>query len=119
MSRAATFFAPTSVSIILIARAAASAPLSPSRKGSSSVRGRSRARRTEAVLVGHVLRRERHRQVGASVVGVVEDDDGLATGGEASDLDGVLDRFGAGVEEREVLACEPGVRAASSSHTST
>ena len=27
---------------------------------------------SEAVLVGHVLRRQRHRQVGASVVGVVE-----------------------------------------------
>ena len=31
--------------------------------------------RAEAVLVGHVLRRQRHREVGPAVVGVVERDD--------------------------------------------
>ena len=34
--------------------------------------------RAEAVLVRHVLRRHRHREVRAAVVGVVEDDDGVA-----------------------------------------
>ena len=46
---------------------------------------------SEAVLVRHVLGRERHGQVGAPVVGVVEGDHGGAACGEACDLDGVLD----------------------------
>ncbi len=59
--------------------------------------------RAEAVLVRHVLRRQRHRQVGASVVGVVEGDDRLPAGGVPGDLDRVLDRLGAGVEQRRAL----------------
>ena len=59
--------------------------------------------RPEAVLVGHVLRGHRHRQVGAAVVGVVDDSDRVAAGVRARDLDGVLDRLGAGVEQRRLL----------------
>ena len=59
--------------------------------------------RAEAVLVGHVLRRHRHRQVRAAVVGVVEDADRVAAGGHAGDLHGVLDGLGPGVEERRLL----------------
>ncbi len=54
----------------------------------------------EAVLVGHVLRREGHGEVGAPVVGVFKDDDRALAGGEAGDLDRVLDRLGARVEQR-------------------
>ena len=76
--------------------------------------------RTEAVLVGHVLRGHRHRQVGAAVVGVVEDDHGVAAGVDAGDLDGVLDRLGAGVEQRRLLRVVARASgAASCSHTST
>ena len=59
--------------------------------------------RPEAVLVGHVLGRHRHREVGPAVVGVVEDRHRVAAGRHAGDLDGVLDRLGAGVEERGLL----------------
>ena len=59
--------------------------------------------RTEAVLVGHVLRRQRHREVGPAVVGVVEHDDRVAAGVVAGDLDGVLHRLGPGVEQRRAL----------------
>ena len=37
------------------------------------------------------------------MVGVVERDDGLLAGVGAGDLDGVLDRLGAGVEQRDAL----------------
>lgn len=59
--------------------------------------------RAEAVLVRHVLRGQRHRQVRTAVVAVVEDDDRLALGVGAGDLDGVLDGLGAGVEEGGLL----------------
>ena len=59
--------------------------------------------RPEAVLVGHVLRGQRHREVGPAVVGVVEDDDGLPAGGQPGDLDRVLHGLGAGVEQRRAL----------------
>ena len=64
--------------------------------------------RAEALLVGHVLGRHRHREVGTAVVGVVEDDDGVAAGVRASDLDGVLDRLGAGVEQHGLLGMVAG-----------
>ncbi len=57
----------------------------------------------EAVLVGHRLRRQRHRQVGAAVIGVVEGDDRLLARVGPCDLDGVLDGLGPGVEQRRPL----------------
>ncbi len=59
--------------------------------------------RPEAVLVRHVLRGQRHRQVGPAVVAVVEHDDGLPLGVRPGDLHGVLDCLGAGVEQRGLL----------------
>ena len=59
--------------------------------------------RPEPVAVRHVLGRQRHGQVGAAVVGVVEGDDPVAPGDVAGDLDGVLDGLGAGVEQRGTL----------------
>ena len=53
----------------------------------------------EGLLVGHVLGGQCHREVGAAVVAMVEDDDRLPLGVRAGDLDGVLHRLGAGVEE--------------------
>ena len=57
----------------------------------------------EAVLVGHVLRGQRHREVRPPVVGVVEHDDGVAAGVVARHLHRVLHRLGPGVEERRAL----------------
>ncbi len=57
----------------------------------------------EPMLVGHVFGGERHGQVGAAVVGVVEAHHGGASGGHARDLDGVLDRLGARVEQGRLL----------------
>jgi hypothetical protein len=59
--------------------------------------------RAEAVLVRHVLRGHRHRQVGAAVVRVVEDRHRVASGGHARDLHGVLDGLGARVEQGALL----------------
>ena len=64
--------------------------------------------RSKAILVGHVLRRESHREVGASVVGVVKDDDGLATRGESGDLHRVFNGFGARVEQGRGLGVVTG-----------
>ena len=111
--------APTCFSITSIARAAACSPVISDRLAERV--GHRRAvdltgERSEAVLVGHVLGRHRHRQVGAPVVGVVEDDDRVAAGVGARDLDRVLDRLGAGVEQRRLLRVvargEPGERLA-------
>ena len=55
--------------------------------------------RAEPVLVRHVLGGQRHGQVGAPVVGVIEDHDGGPAGGIAGDLHRVLHRFRAGVEQ--------------------
>ena len=104
MMTAARLSAPTCFSMTEMAFLAASAPLSPSR-----IRVRQRCaidlgrERAEAALVGHRLRGERHREVRPAVVAVVERDDGLLAGVLAGDLDGVLDRFGAGVEQRALL----------------
>ncbi|EGJ74420.1 putative 4-aminobutyrate transaminase [Streptomyces sp. Tu6071] len=57
----------------------------------------------EALLVRHVLGRQRHREVGPAVVAVVEDDDRLALRVRAGDLDSVLDGLGTRVEERGLL----------------
>jgi hypothetical protein len=73
----------------------------------------------ELVLVGHVLGRHRQRQVGASVVGVIEGDDRILAGVVPGHLDRILDRLCPGVEERRALLVVPGVRLFSSSHTST
>ena len=65
----------------------------------------------ETVLVGHRLGGQRHREVGTPVVGVVERHHRLFAGVTAGDLDGVLDGFGAGVEQRGAFLiaprCEP------------
>ena len=58
--------------------------------------------RAEALLVD-LLVRHRHRQEGAAVEGVVEDDDPGASGRGASDLDRVLDRLGTRVQEQALL----------------
>ena len=55
--------------------------------------------RAEALLVGHDLAGQRHAHEGAAVEAAGEGDDGRAAGGGARDLDGVLDRLGAGGEE--------------------
>ena len=57
--------------------------------------------RPEALLVDE-LRGHRHRQVGAAVEGAVEDDDARPPGRGARDLDGVLDGFGARVDEQRL-----------------
>ena len=59
--------------------------------------------RAEMVLVGEVLGGQRHRQVRAAVVRVVEHRDRLTARRMAGDLDGVLDRLGARVEQRGAL----------------
>ncbi len=56
--------------------------------------------RAEARLVRSHLRRQRHRHQGAAVERVREREHGGPAGRGARDLDGVLDRLGAGVEER-------------------
>ena len=60
-----------------------------------------RRERAEALLVDE-LRRHRHRQVRAAVERAVEDDDAGAAGRRAGDLDRVLDRLGAGVDEQRL-----------------
>ena len=55
------------------------------------------------MAVRHVLGGERHGQVGTAVIGVVEDNDTLASRGVAGDLDGVLDRFGTRAEQGAAL----------------
>jgi hypothetical protein len=62
-----------------------------------------RGKRTEAVLVGHLLGRERHAHERPTVERVAEGDDGLALGRIASDLYGVLDRLGPRVREHRLL----------------
>ena len=59
--------------------------------------------RSKPVLVGHVLGREGHREIGAAVVGVVHHHNGVSSGRESRNLDGVLHRFGTRVEERRRL----------------
>ena len=53
----------------------------------------------ELRLVGHRLGGQRHRQVGAAVVGVVEGNDRRTAGGQPRHLDRVLHGLGAGVEQ--------------------
>ena len=62
-----------------------------------------RGERAEAALVRHALGGERHGEVGATVVGVVEGDDGLLVGVAAGDLDRVLDGLRTTVEQRTAL----------------
>jgi hypothetical protein len=50
--------------------------------------------RSEALLVRHVLRGQRHREVGAPVIAVLEHHHGGALGGVAGDLHSVLYGFG-------------------------
>ncbi len=59
--------------------------------------------RAEVGLVRHGLGGQRHGQVGAAVVGVVEGNDGVPAGGEPGHLDGVFDSLGAGVEQHGAL----------------
>ena len=81
ITRQARLAAPTCLSSTSIARAAASAPRQPVAHRVGHRRPVDLAReRPEAVLVGHVLGGHRHRQVGAAVVGVVEDRDRVAAG---------------------------------------
>ena len=72
--------------------------------------------RPEAVLVRHVLRGQRHREVGAAVVAVVEARRRPCGRWRPGDLHGVLHRLGAGVEQRRALLVvagrEPGQRLA-------
>ncbi len=67
-----------------------------------------RGERAESALVGHVLRGQGHRQVGAAVVGVVERHHRLLPGERPGDLDRVLDRFGTGVEQHRPLLVAAG-----------
>ena len=57
----------------------------------------------EADLVGHDLAGQRHAHEGAAMEAAGKGDDGLAAGGGAGDLDGVLDRFGARGDEDRLL----------------
>src|SRR6185312_10552481 len=59
--------------------------------------------RSEAALVWHALRSERHGEVGAAVIGVIESDHRLLAGVAARDLHGVLHRLGARVEQGAAL----------------
>ena len=59
--------------------------------------------RAELVLVRHVLRGQRHGQVGPAVVRVVERDNRGPPRGVPGDLDGVLHRLRAGVDQRRPL----------------
>lgn len=57
----------------------------------------------ESRVVGRGLEVHRHREVGAPVVAVVEHGDAVAAGVLARDLDGVLERLGARVDEHDLL----------------
>ena len=59
--------------------------------------------RTEVRLVRHRLRRECHREVGSTVISVVERDHRCPAGCESSDLDCVLDSLRTGVEQHRTL----------------
>ena len=113
MITAATLSSPTWVWIRLLttSRALGRAPL-PAAWPAQRVRHRHPVdlvgERAEPVLVRHVLGGQRHREVGAAVVGVVEDDDGLPAGGVPGDLDRVLHGLGAGVEQRRALVVRAG-----------
>lgn len=63
------------------------------------------------------LRRQGHRKVGASVIGVVETHRRQSTRRQRGDLDGIFDRIGIGVQHPNRISCPPGVNAASSSAT--
>src|SRR5580692_11266145 len=105
ITTAATFFSPTCAWIRPVTTSSASAWQAagpPERVGHGhpvDVGGE----RPEPVLVGHVLGRHRHRQVGAAVVGVVEHHDRRAPGRVPRDLDRVLDGLSPGVEQRGPL----------------
>ena len=58
-----------------------------------------RRERPEALLVGHHLRGESHREIGAAVEAVLEAEDRLASGEAPRDFDRVLDRLRAAVDE--------------------
>jgi hypothetical protein len=58
---------------------------------------------TETQLVRHRLVGHRHREIGATVVGVIEHGHPGASGVFARDLDGVLDGLRTGVEEYRLL----------------
>ena len=66
-----------------------------------------RRERAETALVGHRLGGQAHREVGPSVVRVVERHHRAASGVGACDLDGVLDCLSAGVEQRGALLARP------------
>ena len=53
-----------------------------------------RGKGAETVLVRHVLRGHAHREIGAAVVAVLDDDDRGTLREHASDFHGVLDRLG-------------------------
>ena len=79
-----------------------------------------RRERAEAVLVGHRLRGQRHREVGAAVIGVVERHHRLLAGVRAGDLD----RRSRPLPNPELNSAErfsksPGVRRLSASATAT
>ena len=59
--------------------------------------------RPESLLVRDDLRGHRHREQRPAVERVVEDDHRRAAGRHARDLDGVLDRLGARVQEQRLL----------------
>ncbi len=59
--------------------------------------------RAEASLVGHDLARHGHREQAPPVECPVEDDDGRPARCDPRDLDGVLDRLRAGVEQNALL----------------
>ena len=63
--------------------------------------------RPEALLVRDDLRGHRHGEQRPAVERVVEDDHGRAAGRDARDLDRVLDRLGARVQEQRLLICTP------------
>ena len=81
-----------------------------------------RRERPEAILVGRGLAGQAERQQGAAVEAGVERQHRRAAGGPAGDLDGVLDRLGARVEQRRLArrrrwarsrtACAPAPRTA-------
>ena len=69
-----------------------------------------RRERAEALLVRHHLGGQAHAHQRAAVEGVLEAHDRRATGVVAGDLDGVLGRLGAGVDQQRLV--RPGARVA-------
>ena len=114
-------YAPIWLSMRSMARRRPRSPLSPAARGTdtTSAPGRLGRERAETRLVRHVLRGQRHRQVGAAVEGVVEDDDRLPSGVDAGDLTAFSTASAPELNSAERFSWSPGVSRLSASQTAT